>query len=368
MNKIKQYGIVVMMLALLLVVGGCAGQQAEEKIETVKIEDMVGREVEVPKEVDKTIGVGAGALRLITYLEATDKVVGVEQFEKRDQNRPYIMGHPELTELPSIGPIHGGDAELIAAQSPDVIFATYTDGSTADSLQEKTGIPVVVLSYGGPSTMERDTYYKGLKLMAEVLNKEDRAEELIQYTEDVIDDLQQRTEDIAKADKPKVYAGGIGQRGSHGIVSTEPAYPSFEFINANNVASPLGMEHAMVSKEKLLEWDPEIIFVDEGGYSLVVEDLKSPEYESISAVENGELYGVLPYNYYTTNFETVLINSYYMGKIIYPEQFSDIASEKKADKIYEKFVGAPVYDQMQEAFGGYKRIDLQQAIKEVENK
>ena len=54
---------------------------------TVKIEDSLGRSVTVPGEVERIVGVEAGALRLITYLEATNLVVGVENFEKRDRKR-----------------------------------------------------------------------------------------------------------------------------------------------------------------------------------------------------------------------------------------------------------------------------------------
>ncbi|ALV63680.1 Vitamin B12 ABC transporter, B12-binding component BtuF [Thermococcus sp. 2319x1] len=35
---------------------------------------------------------------------------------------------------------------------PDVIFTTYVDAKTAQDIQEKTGIPVVVLSYGQVTT------------------------------------------------------------------------------------------------------------------------------------------------------------------------------------------------------------------------
>jgi len=55
------------------------------------------------------------------------------------------------------------------------------------------------------------------------------------------------------------------------------------------------------------------------------------------------VYGVLPYNYYNTNYETVLADAYFIGKVLYPDQFSDIDPQEKADEIYTQFVGKPVF-------------------------
>ncbi|MBS3781283.1 MAG: iron ABC transporter substrate-binding protein [Candidatus Thermoplasmatota archaeon] len=317
---------------------------------------MLGREVEVPKDVDEVIGIEAGALRLLVYMHATDKIVGVEDFEKRDGNRPYIMAHPDLQEKPSIGPIHGGDSELIAEQQPDVIFWTYTTAGDADDLQEKTGIPVIGLNYGDLDD-HRDTFFSAINLMGEVLKKESRAFELKDFFTDTIDDLNQRTQDIPNEEKPSCYIGGIGHRGAHGIKSTEPDYSPFEFVNADNVAGELNQDHAMVDPEKIIEWNPDILFIDKGGYELVKEDLSNnSKYSSIDAIQEDRVYGVLPYNYYTTNYGTVLANSYYIGKILYEARFDDIGIEEKVDEIYKKLLGEGVYQEMNETFGGYENL------------
>ena len=332
---------------------------AENTDETEKLKyiDMLGRKVEVYKGVKKVVAVGPGTLRMITYLKAVDKIVGVEDFEKRDSKKPYILAYPELQKLPSIGPQFGGDAELIAAQKPDIIFYSFTTKKEAEVLQNKTGVPVFVINYGGPGSTEIETFFQGLKLMGKILNKEDRAEYLQNYYKIIIKDLEDRTNNIPGKDKIKVYTGGIGFKGAQGIASTEPAYPPFEYINTDNVAGSLGYEHAVISKEKLLEWDPDIIFVDEGGYSLVLNDLKRKEFSFLSAVINNKIYGVLPYNYYTTNFATVLANAYYMGKVVYPDNFQDIDPEIKADQIYKEFLDKGVYKEMEDIFGGYKKIE-----------
>ncbi len=354
--------VVVAAIGIGLIFANSGEKRTEEQADTVTVTDMTGREVEVPKEVNETIALGSGALRLVTLLKATDKVIGVEQTEKEDPDRPYQYAHPELSKLPLIGPAHGGDAELIAAKNPDVIFYTKGDfagGATAgeaEDLQDKTGIPVVAVIVGDLSE-DRDTFYNALEIMGNVLNEEENAEEVIQYIESTIKDLENRTKDIRPENKPKTYVGGTGHHGSHGIVSTYPKYTPFEFVNAKHVAGDLDAGHKMVSKEKILEWDPEIIFIDEHGYSIVRNELRGPVYDSLKAVQNKDVYGILPYKSYNRNYGSILANSYYIGKILYPDRFSDVNPEKKADEIYEKLVGAPVYENMKDHFGGFKRIE-----------
>ncbi|MEW6113804.1 MAG: iron ABC transporter substrate-binding protein, partial [Thermodesulfobacteriota bacterium] len=119
----------------------------------ITVTDIGGRVVEVPANPQRIICLSPGTLRLIVYLGASAKVVGVEDFEKtRPTGRPYILAHPELKKLPTVGPGGPGsinkepDLEAVLKVKPDVIFISYIEPTNADALQKKIGIPVVVLS------------------------------------------------------------------------------------------------------------------------------------------------------------------------------------------------------------------------------
>ena len=367
--------LIGLLTILIVAVGlcGCMEHNTGEKQtpttetpKTIKVVDLYGREVEVPKDVNKIVCCGPGCLRLIVYLNATDKVVGVEDAEKKwtPWGRPYRIAHPELANLPTIGqggPCPKPNPEAIIQVKPDVIFVTYMPKDEVDALQQKTGIPVVVLSYGQLATFNNEDLFKSLELAGKILGKEERAEEVIKFIKDCQRDLNDRTKDIPDDKKPTVYVGGIGYKGRHGIDSTQCKYPPFMAVNAKNVADELGKEgHAFVTKEQILKWNPDIIFIDEGGLSLVVEDYKrNPEfYNSLKAFKTGNVYGLLPYNFYTTNIGTALADAYYIGKVLYPDRFKDINPEEKADEIYTFLVGKPVYKEMAKKFGGFKKITL----------
>jgi iron complex transport system substrate-binding protein len=336
----------------------------------IKIVDAIGREVEVPKNVNRIICSGTGCLRLIVYLNATDKVVGIEGFEKKRGvvGRPYIMAHPELLDLPVIG--NGGprdigkgpNLEQTLKVKPDVIFVTYITKEKADDIQQKTGIPVVVLSYGKLGTFSNEDLFKSLRIAGKILGKEDRAEEVIKFIKDCQRDLNERTKDIPDDKKPTVYVGGVALKGMHGIDSTQCKYPPFMAVNAKNVVDELGkVGYVKIDREKLLEWNPDVIFIDEFSLKLIKDDYnKNPNfYNSLKAFKTGNVYGLLPYNFYMTNVGTALADAYYIGKVIYPEKFADINPEEKADEIYTFLVGKPVYKEMAKKFGGFKKIEFE---------
>jgi iron complex transport system substrate-binding protein len=333
--------------------GGDGGSTPAERTVT----DMAGREVTVPGSVETTIGLGSGALRMLVYQGVTDRVVGVETLETQNQKRPfrpYVLANRGLTDVTAIGSRKSPDTERILQQQPDVLFWAWASKKKADDLQSKLGIPVVVINPGDLDPERREQFYETLRLSGTVLGTSDRAERLVTYTKDALSDLNSRTPD---GEVPTTYVGYLG-RGKHGLTYTQPLYPPFDAIGSDNVASVVtedlkqkkGAARTTVDPEQLIEWDPEYLFVDLG--TETYGDLENEEYESITAIQNGDIYGVPPTRDYSINFGTVLANAYYIGSVLFPEAYSDIEPTAKADAIYEQFVGAPVYDAVSEAYGG----------------
>ncbi|MBS3808355.1 MAG: iron ABC transporter substrate-binding protein, partial [Bacteroidales bacterium] len=328
------------------------------------VEDMLGRKTKVPAKIESIVGIGPGALRLLVYMQVTDRVAGVEEIEKRT-GRPYIFAHPELQDRPAIGPAFTGDPELIAARDPDVIFKTYTTRGEADELQKKTGIPVVALHYINPTSDWR-VLDSALTLMGRVLNKQSRAEELIQYHHALTDTLEKKTSGIPEPEKPGVYLGGLSHRGTHGINSTSPYYESFAFVHAKNLAGPLRKNYAnnegvMLDMEQLMVWNPQVIFIDLAGRALVEQDIRQHRkyFRMMEAFRESKIYGVHPYNWYSTNYGTVLANAWYIGSVLYPGRFAGVDPAEKANEIYRQFLGRGVYEDLKSEYGGYGALSFQ---------
>ena len=333
--------------------------------QTVSVTDMADRNVAVPFDPDRIVAIGPGALRLIVYLQAESKIVGVEDMEKLNPGgRPYWIAHPELAKLPRCGPGGPGginkkpDLEAVLSIRPQVLFTTYMEAALADEVQQTLGIPVVVLRFGELATFD-EAVYDALKISGKILNREKRADAVVAYIESLRKDMRQRTMEIPE--KPSVYVGGIGYRGAFGIESTEKNFIPFDWINADNVAEQVKSgvgSHVFMDKELLLKLNPDTIFVDGAGLPLLKEDFrKKPEYyHALNAFSNRRVYNLLPFNWYATNIGTALSDAYAIGKIIYGDRFSDIDPEKEADEIYTFLVGKPVYRDLKKEYGAMGQV------------
>jgi len=344
---------------------------------SITVTDMAGRQVTVPFDPKRIVCIGPGALRLIVYIKAETKVVGVEDMEKRNPGgRPYWIAHPELHKLPRCGP--GGpvsinkkpDLEALISVVPKVIFITYMEAGLADQVQRTLAVPVVVLDYGAFATFD-EAVYNALLIAGKILNRKERADEVVDYIESLRRDLARRTLGVPDDKKPWVYVGGIGYRGAHGIESTEQHYIPFEWVRAKNVVKqvkPAIGSHVFLDKEMLLKLNPDIIFIDSGGLLLVAEDYyRKPEYyRALKAFSEKRVYTLLPFNWYATNIGTALADAYAIGKVLYPQRFKDIDPEKKADEIYTFLVGRPVYGQMKREYQaiGSPPVFLSQPLKQ----
>lgn len=341
-----------------------------------EITDALGRTVSLPDSVQRVICSGSGCLRLLTYLQGEKYVVAVDDIESRHfqfDSRPYALANPEYQNLPIFGEFRGRDnPELILTldPQPQVIFKLVgtgkgTAGADPATLQEKTGIPVVALKYGNLSALKNDLY-RSLQIMAEVIDKGPRAEAVISYCEEQIKDLQNRTHDIIQHQQPSVYLGGVAYAGPHGFQSTEPAYPPFHLLPVNNLTTANDSEPnrkeistSTIAKEKIVEWDPDYLFLDLSTLQLgsraggLWELQNDPAYQLLNAVKTGKVYGLLPYNQYNQNFESILANAYYIGKLLTPQAFPDLDPATKADEIFTFFVGSPVFSELETIYHRY---------------
>lgn len=367
--------VILMALVIAMVAFcGCTGSTespagAVTPVKEQTVIDGFDRSVTVPVPVESVLCSGSGCVRYLVYLQGEDLIAGVDSIEKEGripEGRPYSLVHGDwLKDLPLFGEFRGkDDPEKVIGIGPDLVFKTGstgtaygTSGAEADTLQEKTGIPVVAFPYGSlRDEAEKADMYAGLRVIGASIGREDRAEEVIAYIEATMADLEERTADIPADERKQVYIGGVSSAGAHGIISTEPAYPPFLWVHADNVASGLGTAHVDVAKEALVDWDPEYIFIDAGTIQAdnegAIGQLKTdPALRGLSAVKEGRVYGVLPYNFYSINYETVLADAYFIGTVLYPDRFADIDPVEKADEIYTFFVGEPVFDELSGQYG-----------------
>ena len=376
--KTKKISALLLAMTLLLALfAGCSSKAGKASAEpstspdqtatatTRTITDMVGRTVEIPSTVGKIVPLG-NTPRMITYLGLADKVVGVGGMaaDKISPVTAYAYANKDLwANVPIVGTDAAGATdyypEQIIAVHPDVILCSYT-AELADEIQTKTSIPTVVVAMG---TLFGDDYNEALRILGDVCGVKDRAEEVISYIDECLNDLATRTAEIPDEDKPTVLGAAATFKGAHGIEGVYSKYAVFQAIAANDVTDGISdtIGGVLVDKEQILGWNPQIIFFDFGGVALVKTDYaENPDfYAQLTAVKDGNLYQYPSSTSYYSNVEIPIVNSYYVASLLYPEQFKDIVFEENSNEIFKFFLGTDDYLSKLEAAGaGYGKVEL----------
>ena len=372
----KKITAIILALAALLSLAACGSSTAPEQSaapaqentaqenaaqEMRIVTDTWGRKVEIPYTVESIICLGSGAPRMAAYLDVVDMMVGVEDHDKeaynilRDYNPVY---RDEIKDLPAVGSGGGsgannGYAEEIITVAPDVILAGFS-AEAADELYGQTGIPVVCVRYLSRNFVD-ESFYDAMRVFAEVVGAQERCESVLSFIDECKQDLNDRTKDITDSDKQKVYTGAVTFSGRHGFGGTYAHFGPFMGVNALNVADEAAdQNYYEVDLEKVIEWDPDIIFLDPGNMDLVNDEYNTNPgfFDALRAVKEGQVYTMPSFNNCGTNITYALMDAYYAGIVLYPEQFADVTMPGIGGKILSFMLGKDTFAEM-EAGGLY---------------
>lgn len=345
--KTKSLIVLVLVFLLATTSSGCSGktngQEESKKTESNQIVDMAGRTVNLPKEIKTIATPNVDAYRIILQLGAQDMLVGVpsnmygSKFSQADTIE--VLSWSEVKELEKVGGGPPGtevNAEVLMKLKPDIIISWNFGKNVkemADKLQEQTQIPVVCLNTidAGGANMKGIKY--AYTLVGKLTRKEKEAEELISYYRKTVDDIQSKLEKSGEKSK-KVYMGG-----PNSILTKSRGYLPLKQLKLNNVASEMTSESKEISKEQLLEWNPELIFLHTPSKvkRVKMEELKTdPVLSNMQAIKNDSIYSIKAM-YMGWDIATGLVDLNYMAKLSYPETFKDLDVSKKSNEILKKF-------------------------------
>lgn len=205
-----------------------------------------------------------------------------------------------------------------------------------------------------------------LRVVADACRVSERAETLIA---EILEDLENRTKDIPDDQKPTVLAAGATFSGAHSIDGVYVNYPVFEVLSANDVAVGVSEKvgGVLIDREKILEWDPDMIFFDANSIGMIQDDYANDPgfFDSLTAVKNGALYQWPNSTWHSSNVEVPLTSAYYVGAMLYPEQFADIDVDAKIAEVFDMFIGAPDYAEIYKSNNGAGKSTLLKCIDRI---
>ena len=382
----KRMAALLLALVMTLTLLGCGQVQdttpddASTDTDTVTVTDMIGREVTVtPGSYQRVVCIGAGALRMYSYIGDTALLCGVEDIDNTTLAdrpkmfdgvaRPYVLAYGDVfAALPSCGVggpnAQAAEAEKILSCQPDIIISEYEDVEKADALQQQVGVPVITLRAGADGVFA-EAFPGSLRLLGQVFDRTDRAEELITFIETETAEITRRTADVAEADKPGVYICGLGNWGTTNHLMTSQSYAAFRVANIRNVVNDLaadGIQPIEAEKFAALGGSMDVMLIDAAAVKNI-----APLYQedptlldTCKAWQTGQVYLEMAYNAYYTNYEIALANTWFAAKCVYPDLFVDVDMTAKTNEITNAFLGQELAAQIfacPSSFGGYQQID-----------
>lgn len=286
-----------------------------------EITDMAGRTVVVPDEIE-TVFSSSTVTAIFMYTLAPDKLLGWN-YELNELEKSIIL--EEYHDLPNFGMGDSINYEAVIAADPTIAVnvGTINDKmiSDCDKLSKSLGVPVVAVD--GNLSASAEAY----RFMGELLGEEEQAEKLASYAEKTFADIEKM--EVPEDKKVRIYYGN-----GEDSLETAPAGSAhgqiIDMVNAVNVADlEMGEgSRVQISAEQLLAWDPDVIVVngepkaDTSGASAAEAILANPDYASLKAVQDQQVYGTpnTPFSWMDRPMgPNRIVGIRWLSGLIYPE-------------------------------------------------
>ena len=375
----KKVLAMILCLATLLSLCGCAEVFTQKKAKNaITVTDMIGRQVDVvPGSYKRVVCVGAGALRMYSYVGDVALLCGVEDIDNTtvaerpkmfdSVARPYVLAYGEtfntLASCGVGGPMaQAAEAEKILSCEPDIVISEFEDVDKSNALQKQLGIPVITLNSG--TGVFDETFHGSLELLGKIFGREEQATTLINYINAEKEAISSIAATIPETEKPNVYVCGLGNWGTADHLMTSAYYISFEIAGVKNVLTEGVRGVGPIEEEKFVELGEQMdIMIMDAAAVKNIKPLYAEDptmFDTCKAWQNGEVYLEMAYNAYYTNYEIALINTWFIAKTVYPQYFADVDITAKTNEVTKAFLGQELAEEifsMPSSFGGYQKID-----------
>jgi iron complex transport system substrate-binding protein len=219
----------------------------------------------------RIISLGPAITEEIYLLGADNRLVGCTVYCQRSD---------EAKNKEKIGTVIEVNLEKITALQPDIVLATSLTNPRVKEKLKNLGIKVIEF----PAAKNFSGICSSFLKLGRILGKEKEAEEIVKTAENKVDSLKLKLRGLPK---PRVFI----QVGAKPLVTvTEDSFANdfIEFSGGVNIAQ--GIRYARYSREKVLEADPEVIFIVTMGINGEKERGIWQSYKALKASRGNRIY------------------------------------------------------------------------------
>jgi iron complex transport system substrate-binding protein len=314
---------------------GCrqSGLRSDKATTCINVTDFRGREIALAKPATRIICLIESALSGIYMLQAGDEVIGVPSDVYNENTEvQYALLDDRIRDkkLPAPGNWDFVSIENVVALQPDlvIIWASQTEAIAAI---EGHGISVYAVFLKSFSDI-----YKEIKDVGILTGKSQRADSLIKYTEDEINKLRSARQSSVINKRSVYFIWPQGLLETAGTTST--VNELIELAGAKN-SCPIPQEHAVINKENLLDWNPDLIVMWFNSLQNPEDVINNSGLHYLNAVMNRQVYelpSVFLCDLWTLKFPYA---AKLLAKWCYPPDYADLNPDEEKRKMLIELYG-----------------------------
>ena len=318
--------------SLLFALWGCA--RAPGFAEEIRVTDFRGKEIHLDRPAQRIVCLIESALSGLYMLGAENRVVGVST-NIYQTVFPYYASMDrriQKRELPTPGNWDFVNLETVIALRPDLVVI-WAKQSESIAVLEERGIPVF-----GIFLNRKEDVYRAVRSLGRLTGTGRRADEIIHYTQEEIARFAGKAEKIPFSQRPRVYymwAQGNLETSCGGSTVDD----LISLAGGRNVCASLPQEHAVVSLEKILTWNPEVIVMWYNERKDPQDVLKDPQWRSLRAVRDRRVHEfpeVFLCDLWTLKFQHAVKM---VARWCHSALFADVDLEKEKGRMLEFLYG-----------------------------
>lgn len=321
--KIFKYLIYISLV--LIFITPCLSFSASKEI---RVTDFRGKELVFNKPVTRIVCLIESGLSALYMLGQEKKVIAVStNVYTGDVFRYYAQMDERIRNktLPTPGNWDFVNIESVVALKPDVVIIWSKQTETIKSLEER-GVPV----FGVFINRFEDVYTEIIQL-GKLTGSEKRADEIIKYTKQELAYFQKKVQKIPESVRQRAYF--MWAQGNLNTSCRESSVNDLLLMAGCRNVCPFSDEHAVVSMEKIIQWNPDIIIMWLNTKKDPVDVITDSKWRNINAVKHKRVYElpeVFLYDLWTLKFQYAVKMT---AKWAYPELFKDLDMAKERDKM-----------------------------------
>lgn len=336
MNLVRHlYGKVVMLLTLFIFFACNSPGSKEVEMQTkIEVTDFRGKKIKLNKPASRIVCLIESALSNLYMLNAQDHIVGIPtsvydesisiqyaQLDKRIRDQ----------QLPCPGNWNFVSLEKVIVLQPDLVIIWSSQQESIAAIEEK-GIPVYAVFLKSIADVEKE-----IRDLATLTQTNERADSLILYTRGELSKISSKTVCLTPKSVYFMWAQGILETSGKSSTVNE----MIEMAGAKNACTE-SEEHIVINKERLLEWDPELILMWVNSSLNPHDIIDSPELGYLQAVKNKQVFE-LPSTFDCDLWTLKYIYAVkFLAKCCYPESFSDIDLQMEKQAMMNVMYGQPL--------------------------